>query len=170
MSNASIPYARASSRILVARAMRGRSEPLRISPRHVRTRRKLFRPRNFVLRRRQTLIDDGALVGCQADLAGHPELGGDRRGLDQFQRIGADGRAVDRAGQVGGLGGDGEARSRVGQRRRVVPKPVSRRKSPIPNASRKVPLVAAISVMRSRPGPFRPGPRSARRAAASRSR
>ena len=33
----------------------------------------------------------------------------------------------------------------------LSPKPVSRRKSPMPNASRNVPLVAAISVIRSSP-------------------
>ena len=116
-----MPYARARSRILLARAMRGRSEPLRISPpsRSNSTKNSLAQA-DLVQRRRESLVHGRALIGGQADLAGHAEFGGDRGRLAELQSAGADGRPVDGAGQMGGLGCNREPRARVGQGGRVV--------------------------------------------------
>ena len=82
-------------------------------------REEFLRPGDLLLRRRQSLVHCRALIGRQADFAGHAELGRDRGGLAELERTRTHRRSVDRAGEMRGLRGDGEPRPRVGQGRRM---------------------------------------------------
>ncbi|MPM51576.1 hypothetical protein SDC9_98325 [bioreactor metagenome] len=86
----------------------------------LKLREELHRPGPVGHRRGEDLVDRRGLLGHQADLAGHAELRGDPGRVGQLHPERTDGRAVDRAGQAGGLGGDGELRAGVGQGHRVV--------------------------------------------------
>ena len=82
-------------------------------------REEFLRPGDLFLRRRQSLVHGRALIGRQADFAGHAELGRDRGGLAELERTRTHRRSVDRAGEMRGLRGNGEPRTRVGQGRRM---------------------------------------------------